>query len=61
MMVELWTRKRHIGEEDENDMDNTTGYETSGVRLSGLGLENLISELLHAGSVLTPGVSGMVN
>ena len=31
MMVELWTRKREIGDEDENDMEDTNGYEKSGV------------------------------
>jgi len=31
MMVELWTRKREMGDEDENDMENTSGYEKSGV------------------------------
>jgi hypothetical protein len=31
MMVELWTRKREIGDEDENDMENMSGYEKSGV------------------------------
>jgi hypothetical protein len=31
MMVELWTRKRKMGDEDENDMENTRGYEKSGV------------------------------
>jgi hypothetical protein len=31
MMVELWTRKREIGDEDENDMENTSGYDISGV------------------------------
>jgi hypothetical protein len=25
MMVELWTRKREMGEEDENDVENTRG------------------------------------
>jgi len=30
MMVELWTRKREMGDEDENDMDYTSGYEKSG-------------------------------
>jgi len=34
MMVELWTRKREMGDEDENDMENTSGYEKSGVRLA---------------------------
>jgi len=31
MMVELWKRKREMGDEDENDMEDTSGYETSGV------------------------------
>jgi len=31
MMVELWTRKREIGDEDENEMDDTSRYEKSGV------------------------------
>jgi len=31
MVVELWTRQREIGDEDENDIENTSGYESSGV------------------------------
>jgi len=31
MMVELWTRKREMGDEVENDMEDTSGYEKSGV------------------------------
>jgi hypothetical protein len=31
MMVELWTRKREMEDEDENDMENMSGYKTSGV------------------------------
>jgi hypothetical protein len=31
MIVELWTRKREMGDEDENDMEITSGYEKSGV------------------------------
>jgi len=31
MMVELWTRKREMGDEDENNVENTSGYEKSGV------------------------------
>jgi len=27
MMVELWTRKREMGDEDENDMEDTSGAE----------------------------------
>jgi len=34
MMVELWTRKREMGDEDENDMENTSGYEKSGAPLA---------------------------
>jgi len=34
MMVELWTRKREMGDGDENDMENTSGYEESGVQLA---------------------------
>jgi hypothetical protein len=26
MMVRLWTSKREMGDEDENDMENTNGY-----------------------------------
>jgi hypothetical protein len=34
MMVVLWTRKRDIGEEDENDVEDTSGNEKSGVRFA---------------------------
>jgi hypothetical protein len=34
MMVELWTRKRGMGDDDEHDMENTSGYEKSGARLA---------------------------
>jgi len=27
MIVELWTRKREMGDEDENDGEDTSGYE----------------------------------
>jgi len=33
-MVELWTRKRGMGDEHENDVEETSGYETSGVQLA---------------------------
>jgi hypothetical protein len=42
MMVELWTRMREMGDEDDNNMEDTSGYEKSGVRLACLGLEDLI-------------------
>jgi hypothetical protein len=31
MMVELWTRKKEMGDEDENDMEDTRAYEKSAV------------------------------
>jgi len=34
MMVEMWMRKRQMGDEDENDMEDMSGYEKSGVRLA---------------------------
>ena len=61
MMVELWTRKREMGDEDENDMEDASVYGKSGVRVGWMGWEYLISVLLHAGSGLVPAVSGIVN
>jgi hypothetical protein len=43
MMVELWTRKREMGDENENNMQNTSGYQKSGVLLDWLDLNNLVS------------------
>jgi hypothetical protein len=34
IMVEVWTRKRKMGDKDENDMEDISGYDTSGVRLA---------------------------
>jgi len=34
MMVELWTRKREREDQDENDMEDMSGHEISGVRLA---------------------------
>jgi hypothetical protein len=34
MMVELWTRKRDMGEEDEHNMEDMSGDAISGVRLT---------------------------
>ena len=34
MMVELWRTKTEMRDEDENDMEDTSGYEKSGVRLA---------------------------
>jgi len=61
MMVELWTRQREMGDEDENDLEDTVGYEQSGVRLAWLGCEDHVWVLVRARSGLVPAVSGMVN
>ena len=50
-----------MGDEEENDMEDMSGPEKSGVRLARFGLEDLISVLLPAGSGLVPAVLGMVN
>jgi len=34
MMVELWTRWREMGDDDENDIEDTSANEKSGVRLA---------------------------
>jgi hypothetical protein len=34
MMVELWTRKREMGDKDENDMEDMSGYDKSVERLA---------------------------
>jgi len=56
MMVELWTRNREIGDQDENSMENTSGYEKSGVRLAWLGVEDPVSVIFPAASGLVPAV-----
>jgi len=61
MMVELWMRKKEMGDGDDNDMEDMRGYEESGVWLARLGLEDLVSVLWPTGSELVPAVSGMVN
>jgi len=68
MMVELWARKKEMGDEDGSDMENMSGYEMSGVRVAWLGLEetwlgleDLVSVLLLAGSGLIRAISRMVN
>jgi len=36
MRVELWTRKREMGNDDENDVEDMSEYEKSGLRLAWL-------------------------
>ena len=60
-MLELWTRKGVMGDEDENDMEDMSGWEESGVWLAGMRLENPVSVLLATGLGLVSAVSGMLN
>jgi hypothetical protein len=60
MMLELWTRKRDMGDEAQNDVDDRSGYEKSEVELGRWSCEDLVSVLLHAASGLIPVVSGKV-
>ena len=46
MLVELWVRKREMGEEDKNDMEDKSVYENSGVGLAWLGLKDGVSVML---------------
>jgi len=34
MMVEMWLRKGEMRDEDENNVEDTSGYEKSAVRLA---------------------------
>jgi len=54
-------RKRDMGDEDENDLEDVSGYEKSRVRLALLGWDDLVSVLLQPGSGLRPAASGMLN
>jgi hypothetical protein len=47
--------------DDENDVDDTSGYGKSGVPFAWLGLEDLLSVYLHARSGLVPAISGIWN
>jgi hypothetical protein len=43
MMVELLARKIEMGDEDENNKEDPSGYEKSGVRLTRLVWEDFVS------------------
>ena len=47
-------RKSGMGEECENDMEDTSGYEKLGIRLARLGSEDLVSLLFHTRSGFIP-------
>jgi len=54
-------RKREMGDEDENNMEDTRGPEKFRGTTCRLCLEDLLSVVLPAGSELIPAISGMVN
>ena len=43
MMAELWTKKREMGDQHKNDVEDMSGYEKSGVQLVSSGWEDLVS------------------
>jgi len=61
MMVMLWTRKREMGDADENNMEDPSQYDKSGVRLVWLYVEDIVSVLFEARLRMVPAISGMVN
>ena len=50
-----------MGDENGNNVEDTSGYEMSVVPLASLALEDLVSVFLPPGSGVVPAVSGMVN
>jgi len=34
MLIELWTTKREMGDEDENNVEDMSGYKKSGVEFA---------------------------
>jgi hypothetical protein len=60
-MVELCTRKREMGDEDDSAKDDTSGHDKLKVPLPLFGLEDLASLWLPAELGLVPAVSGMAN
>jgi hypothetical protein len=61
IMVEFWTRKKEMRDEDENNIERTSGYEKSAVSLARLRLELTVMVILPAGSGHVPAVSGKVD
>jgi len=59
-MVESGTRKRELGNEDENDMEDTSGYEKSGTWLATLFIEDLVSVLLPTRAGFVPAILQIV-
>jgi hypothetical protein len=53
-------REREMGDEEGNEVEDTSGYEKTVVRLAWLGLEDLVSVCLLAGSGVVPAVPGII-
>jgi hypothetical protein len=53
--------KERVENTQENNADDTSGYTKSGVRLARLGLEELVSVHVHAGSSHVSAVLGPLN
>jgi hypothetical protein len=49
-----------MGDKDEHDMEDMSGYEQSGVRHACLGLKDLVLVLAPARSGLMPAVAGLL-
>jgi len=60
MLIELWMGRRDV-DNPENNVEDTSGYEKSEVRLAWLGWEDLGSVILHLRMELVTAVLGMVN
>jgi len=45
-----------MGDEDENDVEDTSGYEKSGVQPAWLGWEDLVAVQLNTGLGLVPAI-----
>jgi hypothetical protein len=50
-----------MGAEDENSVEDNSGYEESGVGLAWLGVEDFGLVLLTAGLGVIPAISGILN
>jgi len=54
-------RESEIGNDNGNNMMDTSGYEQSGVQSARLGLDDLVSVFFPAGSGVVAAISGRVN
>jgi hypothetical protein len=61
MMGELWTKKRVLGYENENNIEYTSNYKEPGVQLARFGLDDVVSVIFDINLGLVPAASWMVN